>query len=55
MILYIPHYMQSSQITHILNKDFFLYKTFSQTTTFANKQFHAKIQPTRGWMLEEYA
>jgi hypothetical protein len=33
----------------------FLYKTFARTTTFANKYFHAKMQPTRGWMLEEYA
>ena len=33
----------------------FLLKIFARTTTFANKEFHAKMQPTRGWMQEEYA
>jgi hypothetical protein len=32
-----------------------LYKTFARTTTFANKYYHAKIQPTKVGMLEKYA
>jgi hypothetical protein len=33
----------------------FLYKTFARTTTFANKYYHAKNEPTRVGMLEKYA
>ena len=33
----------------------FLYKAFVRTTSFTNKERHAKMQPTRGWMQEEYA
>jgi len=50
MILYDP---PLNLITFAIRK--FLYKTFARTATFANKEINAKMQPTRGWMLEEYA
>ena len=43
--------MTSSQLTYNSNKDVF-FRNFARNTTFANKQIHAKMQPTRGWMLE---
>jgi hypothetical protein len=39
--------MHSSQNTHIYNKEF-SFKTIARSTTFANKEFHAMMQPTQG-------
>ena len=54
MVLYIPHCMHHLNLLKYAIK-IFLYKTFARTTTFANRERHAKMQPTRGWMQEEYA
>ena len=49
-----PKDMQSSQISHIWNKEFSL-KTFKEPKYVANKDIHAKMQPTQGWKQYMYA
>ena len=44
--------MHSSQLAHTSDKDV---KNFARNTTFANKEFHAMMQPTRGWKQNIYA
>ena len=45
------HYLN---LAHHSNKDVYT-KKFARNTRFANKEFHAKKQPTRGWRQDKYA
>ena len=47
--------MHLLKITQICNKKFYLKGFCKDRNNFENKEFHAKMQPTRGWMLYEYA
>jgi hypothetical protein len=54
MILYVPHNMHSSQLTHIFNKEASL-RPLQEAQHLKIKIFHAMKQPTQGWILEKYA
>ena len=55
MYIYIFPLYVSSQNYSNMQQEVLFKRTFARTTNFANKEFHAKMQPTRGWMLYEYA